>query len=266
MNFFITTSPASNEIDMEMAQHLAKKFNIPFIPRSNYTISFICRRNSLDGALIVNNEEVTFIQNKKSFSFHPNMASLRINNLTNGKRDRLIELSEATSGERVLDCTLGMASDAMVFSHAVGKEGEVVGLEKSGILKIIVETGLKKLKISNIRVIDSDYSSFLTKEKDNSFDIVYLDPMFDKSLEKSNGLELVRRLAEYTPLTEGDIKEAVRISRRYVIVKDGREGSTLKRLNIPIFSKGRKICYGRISKITSSLALHPDMVYTLYQS
>ncbi|MBC7806574.1 MAG: hypothetical protein H7145_10525, partial [Akkermansiaceae bacterium] len=47
-----------------------------------------------------------------SFFQHPNMGYLRFGHVSTGGQDALLEATEAASGDAILDCTLGYASEA----------------------------------------------------------------------------------------------------------------------------------------------------------
>lgn len=249
----VTTSINPTVMDIQYAIGFAQKYCLKYVERRNNTISYLLRDSRYDLACVIKTGEIKLVKEGQNFFFHPNMAMLRIDNLKKGKRDRLMDLAEIRDGDRVLDCTLGMGSDSLVFAYRVGTKGSVTGLEKSPVLAEFVSLGIKEydLKTINglknrIRVVNQDYNSFLKELPENSYDIIYFDPMFDKTLDRANGLDIVRDLAEYRSLELEDIQEAKRVGRRYIIVKDGAPAKTLKRLNIPIISTGRKICYGRI--------------------
>lgn len=53
--------------------------------------------------------------------------------LRNGEPDTLLALAGVRPGDRIVDCTAGLGSDAIVFAFAVGDEGTVVALESAAI-------------------------------------------------------------------------------------------------------------------------------------
>lgn len=251
--FLVTTPINPTNYDINVAREFANRYGYSYIERRNSTISYLLRGKEFNICCVIKVGEIKVVKGGVNYFFHPNMAMLRIDNLIKGKSDRLMDISETREGDQILDCTLGMGSDTLVFAQVVGDTGRVTGIESSPILAELVNIGFNEynhplfegLK-KRISIINSDYGSFLKKQSDKSFDIVYFDPMFDNTFRKANGLDIVRDLAEYRPLVLDDISEAKRVARRYVVIKDGAPAKTLKRLNIPIISKGRKTCYGRI--------------------
>lgn len=246
MVILVTTPISPTVIDLDRAKSIALKHNLHFVDRGNNSINFLLGRFGGDICCVVKQSEIKMVWEGQSFIFHPNIAKLRLENLKKGRTDRLIEVSGIVPGDKVLDCTLGMGSDFMVLSRVTGECGEVVGLEKSPLLAEIVSSGIKDYCYPNYNIIHIDYLSYLKGLEDNSFDIVYFDPMFDKTKDRSSGLDLIRKLAEYKPLNMDSVNEAIRVARRSVVIKDNVTGSILKRLNIPVVSSGRKTSYGRI--------------------
>lgn len=98
----------------------------------------------------------------------------------------------------VLDCTLGMASDSIVASYIVGESGKVTGLEGNEYMAYIMENGLKTWSSSvseideamqRIDVKQTEHYAFLKQCEDNSYDVVYLDPMFEETVIESDGIK-----------------------------------------------------------------------------
>ncbi len=56
-------------------------------------------------------------------------------------------------------------------------------------------------------------------QADNSFDIIYADPMFSEIIKESENLEAIKPLANGSRLTEEWLKEAKRVAREKIIIK-----------------------------------------------
>ena len=149
-----------------------------------------------------------------------------------------------------LDCTLGLANDAIFVSTILGEESHVVGLESSPIIYAITKYGLNNCKkgslvmqkaMANIEVIKQNYQSYLANCQANSYDFVYFDPMFDFALTKSSGIHGLRAYANYEPLTMSNIEQAKIVAKDKVIVKH-RKGS-LKHLAFD------ELCGGKYSAV-----------------
>ena len=112
-------------------------------------------------------------------------------------------------------------------------QGTVVGLESSRAIAMVVKWGMKlydspmtwlKEAANRIQVINSEHYQYLSDLDDNSFDIVYFDPMFRQPLLKSQAISPLRSLANPAPLDLRAIEQACRVARKRVVVKERAEG------------------------------------------
>lgn len=251
----ITTGISPSDEDRKNALLISEELTIPFCLRQKNTIKNLMNNNNVQGVVIVSSGAIRLHSKNKSFGFHPNMAMIRIQTLLDGKRDRFLDVTGIKPGDRVLDCTCGMASDALISAWGAGEKGSVTALEASPLLSRIVSAGIKNyshkkdllcdLK-NRITVINEDYRSFLKRQKSSSWDVICFDPMFKQTHKEAHGLDLVRNLASYSLPDHDVFKEAKRVARRCVVIKDGSFGPFLKKMNIPVVSMAKKVCYGRI--------------------
>ncbi|MFZ7944193.1 hypothetical protein [Neobacillus sp. 19] len=104
-------------------------------------------RAPLQTVIVVGKDRVELFEKGSTlpFFFHPNSAMFRIKRLLSGENDPFADAAQLTEGMTILDCTLGLASDAIVASFLVGKGGHVTGLEGHKYLAYIVQEGLKVL-------------------------------------------------------------------------------------------------------------------------
>lgn len=254
INKILVTTPINpSEEIIQKSKELASDLKAIYCERKKNTLNYLTNRYRVESALLFDGIKIRLVHNKKSFEFHPNMALLRIESLKNGKNDRYIDLAKIEPGDKVLDCTCGLASDAIVASYVTGKTGSVTALEASAILSNIVKYGLqnyshKKEAINSamrrIEIVNCNYNDYLKSLESNSYDIVYLDPMFKKTRYKAQGLDIVRNLGCYNLPTKANLNEARRVARKHVIIKDSAPGLFLKSMNITVISKARKIWYG----------------------
>jgi hypothetical protein len=150
--------------------------------------------------------------------WHPGMAHLRL------KRDHdpLRTALNCKAGDSVLDCTMGMGHDAMVLS-AVGIR--VTALEMCAPLLLYSNQGMWCYRpdlAQNISVRRTDYRTALAGYPDNSFDAVYLDPMFDQSAQELKGFtwSMMRHIGlANVRYTHADIEHAYRVARSSVVLK-----------------------------------------------
>lgn len=251
----VLTTPLSPSPEIiKNALELADKTGLSYCERGNNTISVLVQRYSADAAIVADLKSIRLVHNSKSYGFHPNMAMLRVDSLISGKSDRFIDVAGIKPGDKVLDCTCGLGSDAIVASYVVGEKGEVTAIEASPTLAAIVSSGLtnysheKKLildeAMKRIKVINKDSALVLAELETDSWDIVYFDPMFDNTWSGAHGLDIVRSLASYDLPSLNTFREARRVASRNVLIKDRAPGKFLEKMNIPVVSKSKKVWYG----------------------
>lgn len=253
--FLVTTPISPNNEAIENAKSLSLELNSIYCERGKNTLKSLTSRYNVQAGVICEKNKIRLVHNGKNFEFHPNMALLRIETLKESKKDRFIEIAKIKPGDRVLDCTCGLASDAIVAAYITGESGLVTALETSPVLYQIVKCGLKNYfhkkgdinsAMRRVNIINSDYNQYLKQQETNSYDIVYFDPMFENTRNRAQGLDIVRNLACYSLPDLNILNEAKRVARKHVIIKDTAPGLYLRKLNIPVISKARKIWYGRL--------------------
>ena len=160
------------------------------------------------------------------------------------------------NGDRLLDCTCGLGADAITGAHITGDEGFVLALESSPLLALLAGRGMESYThqshievtqaMRRVNIKNACYQDVLSKLPDKSFDVVYFDPMFKNSIQKANGIELVRLWANYETPTLEDIKHAKRIANRSVLLKDSNSNKLLNLFDFNIVKVGRHFSYGII--------------------
>ena len=243
----VTTGHRAKEGHIVKACEAAKELSCPFVPRGGESLRGIREKYGAAFILVVK-ERLVVDTADGEFYFHPGMAHLRIKNLRLGKGDHLAEAMALAPGMRVLDCTLGMGADAIVESYVAGERGEVVALEKNPIVSFVVSRGLKseagerpevREAMGRIRTECVDYMEYLRRQPDNSFDAVYFDPMFRHPFEKSSGINPLRALADHGPVTEDAIREALRVARFRVVMKESSQSGEFQRLGFTRWAGGK---------------------------
>ena len=243
-----------------LARKMAEKLGTPFAERGNISLAAIRERY---GALfvMVAKERLVVDTPDGELYFHPGMAHLRLKNLRRGESDHLLRALDIAEGARVLDCTLGMGADAIVESFAAGTAGEVVALEKNPVVAALIEHGLQTSEgehpttvaaMRRVRVVCADYLDFLRAQPDKSFDAVYFDPMFRHPFTESAGIHPLRLLADPRPVSPEAIREARRVARRRVVLKESSKSGEFARLGFSEFEGGRysNVRYG-VMRITT---------------
>ena len=248
----ITTGRKNQEKFVSLAENLSLKLNIPFIERQNLSVYKLAELNNVKYVFVIKNNSLRLVTKNDEIFFHPSLAHLRIKNLLNGEGDRLIEAMRLQRGMNVLDCTLGLGTDSIVESFIVGNEGSVTALEISPYLAAVVEYGLKNFTEDNLNVINAmrrvkviniNYLDFLKSAADKSFDVIYFDPMFRHSLERSSSLNSIREVADSRALNFETIQEAKRVAKVRIVLKENAKSAEFVRLGF------ERICGGKYSPI-----------------
>jgi hypothetical protein len=205
--------------------------------------------------LVFGDQEVVLTDGESRLSFHPGLAHLRILQMDKGAQpDHFLQAATLEPGESVLDCTLGLAQDALVAARAVGPEGRVVGLEKSLALYGMVSEGLSRFdpgpRACRIEARWADAAKVLKGLPSGAFDCVVFDPMFDQPRKASPSFEVLRRHADPSPLTPGMLEDARRVAKR-VVVKGRRYGGQLRALGLQqaYFSPTTTVGWARVEGI-----------------
>ncbi|MDE5412879.1 class I SAM-dependent methyltransferase [Alkalihalobacterium chitinilyticum] len=227
---YITTALKHNEKLVEEAKTISLDLDALYIDREDKPIEVMIEELG-DDIFVVGKKKLFYysIHSTEPFFFHPNSAMFRFKRLQKDGYDPFIEVSQLQEGMSLLDCTLGLGSDAIIAQSVVGSSGKVAGIEGSRSIAYIVKEGLKHWDSGNnlfnqamrsVQVIHGNHFEVLRRLEDASYDVVYFDPMFEADLETSQGLTPLKSLALYQPITVETIKEAKRVARQRVVFKD----------------------------------------------
>ena len=233
------------------AQTWAQELCLPFVERSA-SLNSLLANGHFDALLVAtqNGPRVT-LADGAAFFFHPSMSLLRVLRLERGGNDLLLNALALSPGECVLDCTLGLATDACVIAHALGEDGQVKGLEASPLIALVVKEGLSacgadaeqpdwlRKAASRISVENAAYEQVLRMLPDKSYDVVYFDPLFVHPVASSANMQPLRPLAKNGGVDAESLAEARRVAKRRVVIKDHCSGALLKALAAPQFSGGK---------------------------
>ena len=236
----ITTSKARGKHGLgltESAELLAEELNIPVIARDNKGIGKLIAQHDLDVLLIEEEECLTaHWADGQSLTYHPGMSVPRIKHIKDGEQEMLATVMDLAVGDAVLDCTMGMASDAVTVSFLVGESGGVTALESSEVIYAITSYGLKhwhtdsipmRQAMERVKPVFSKYEQYLydlAKQGQKRYDVIYFDPMFERPIMESSGIAPLRKEADYAPLTQETLELARSLCKKRVVVKH-REGT-----------------------------------------
>lgn len=240
----VTTAGRTDNVMIQQAQSIASELELQYVHRRKESIQLIQRKYN-DDCLIVGKERLELypLGEDKPFFFHPNSSMFRIKRLMTGETDPFIEATQLDEGKSLLDCTLGLASDSIVASFMVGQNGKVVGIEGNRYLAFLVSRGLKSWDsnietinraMRQIEVVNGMSIDYLRNAESNSFDCVYLDPMFEEHILESDGIKALRRFALYEEMTEELNSLVKRVARERVVLKDHFRSSRFEKFGFQV--------------------------------
>jgi hypothetical protein len=256
---FVTTAGRTDEHMTAQAKAIAVELETEFIPRKKRSVSKI-QEQLKDDCLVVGKERLELfpLGETEPFFFHPNSAMFRIKRLMNRERDPLIDAAQLHEGMSFLDCSLGLGSDSIVASFAVGEQGFVTGIEARQELSYLVKRGLRTWDAGNelinramrrIHVIEGYSLDILKGMGDNSIDCVYFDPMFDESILESDGIRSLTNFAVYEGLSDELMDHAARVARKRIILKDHFRSRRFEEYSFNVIvRKSAKFHFGVIEK------------------
>lgn len=204
------------------------------------------------------------------FNFHPSMALIRLIQIQRGEADRFLHATGLQPGDRFLDATLGLGTDALVAATQIGGQEHVLGIEYSPLLAALIREGLMNLakgplpNVENpdkvnawlalsqaarrIEVKWGDHLYFLKDCPDSSVDVIYFDPMFRQTKKQSASIRPLHHFSNTLPLQMETVKEACRVARKRVVLKERKGSPEFSRLGFRILEGGKysNVDYGII--------------------
>ncbi|QHT61748.1 class I SAM-dependent methyltransferase [Paenibacillus lycopersici] len=251
----VTTPQKPSEAQTAYAQRIALEVGGRFVPRKQDSLQTLGRKYGDARLLVADDRGLRYYEDSEEpLYFHPSMAYVRVKRMRKGERDPLIALTGCMPGDSVIDCTAGLGSDSIVFSYAVGTEGSVIALESERMLYTVVREGLRAYRtehedvneaLRRIEMRCTDHLTYLTQLPDKSADIVYFDPMFRHPLHDSSALAPLRGLANGSALQEASVRQALRVARKCVVLKEHGDSGEFERLGFERRHRN-KIAYGVI--------------------
>ncbi|WP_010093119.1 class I SAM-dependent methyltransferase [Ornithinibacillus scapharcae] len=226
----ITTSGKPTSEIIAKAKQLSIEYGIPYKPRHGISIKSF-KNQYLDDTVVVGSDKIIIspLSSNNNVFFHPNLAIVRAKRVLKGEHEPLLSTAKLKEGMSFLDCTLGLASDSIIASLAVGDTGKVIGIEGNEMLSFLVKEGLRSFQSGNstidqamrrISVFNQDHLFFLKNQPTNSIDVVYFDPMFQEAIDTSNGIDIIKEHTIMADISHDIITEAKRVAIERVILKD----------------------------------------------
>ncbi|EJX01982.1 protein-L-IsoD(D-D) O-methyltransferase, partial [gut metagenome] len=225
--FIVTEGRTGGELKAQ-AQQWAEQLGAVYMPRSHSkSLDTVMEELQLEAVLIATRQGPRIYSKAGVFAYHPGMAVLRLQQLKRGASDHLVNALGLQQGMRVLDGTLGLASDAAIASYIVGEQGSVIGVEASPLLHFVVSRGLQTYAaedtdltqaLRRIKTVQQSSEEYLRQcLADNvSFDVIYFDPMFRRPVQGSVSMDALRPLAYEQPLSKATVELAVKLAPRVV--------------------------------------------------
>jgi 16S rRNA (guanine1516-N2)-methyltransferase len=245
----------SNNSHSKIINVLSEKYGLNLIPVEKLSVD-------KDLPLIrITKNHLYLEHNKHTLFFHPSMALLRMVNIKRGIGDRFLKAIAVTEGDILLDATMGLASDALIASWAVGERGKVIALEYSPLVFMLVNEGLERLeklkppKVPNlekkqawlelakastrIKSMCANHQKIIEELPDSSVDVIYFDPMFRNTLTSSSSIKPLKEWSYPKPLSIETIKQACRVARKRVVLKERKNGKEFERLGFKLLEGSR---------------------------
>ena len=247
-DFIVTTIRKPDAAIEARAEEISKRLGGRLVQREDLSFETLRKIHGAENILLAKKNSLSVITAEGELFFHPNTAHLRIKNLRGGEGDRLIDALKISEGSKILDCTMGLGSDAIVESFIVGAAGKVIALEVNPLIAEVVSYGLKNFSedsphileaMRRVEVINADCGEYLKTCAADSFDAVYFDPMFRRPIQKSSGLNPIRPLADARPLTAEIIREACRVAKFRVVMKEHSGSKEFNRLGFKVAGGGK---------------------------
>jgi len=233
MRALVTTAPSGSQ---EEAEELARRFELVAEPRRGRLVPDLLAAARGAPVIVLAGQSADLFDGERTFRASTGMGFLRLVRAQKGEQDPLVKAAELKQGDLVLDATLGLAQDALVAAEAT--QAAVVGFEASPVLAAFAVAALRRLPpeaseaAARIEVRCADHRVALRELPSRSFDVVLLDPMFRDAQESNPLFDLLRRHGEHAPLEAETLREARRVARRGVLVKDAAPGTELTRLGL----------------------------------
>jgi 16S rRNA G966 N2-methylase RsmD len=254
---FITTVANPTVAIVDRAISASQLLGVPYIERLNKTVVQMQREKEDFETIVVYATTSRLVRlNQPDLFYHPSMGHVRIKRMLNGEIERMIAICDIKQGDKVIDCTAGLCSDSLVFSHAVGEQGTVIAIESNPILFTIMSDGLNNYEGElsevveagrRINLLHADHFQYLSQCSDKSVDVVYFDPMFDEPLHDSQSMQPLRGIANEQHLTTLTIEQAIRVAKKRVVMKNNRGSHTFANLGFEsVIHGGTNISYGVI--------------------
>ena len=253
--YLISTSSKTNAYLIEQAKKVSQLLQMPYVPRKHQSVEALLGAHHCAGALLITKEGPSFVTKEGvPHQFHLSMAHLRLLEIDRGNIDHLLRAVGYESVTSVLDCTAGLGSDSAVISYGCPQLTRHTAIEGHPILGYITNHGFRHFQhkeskvteaLRHIQLVICNYQDYLEQIVPNTYDVIYIDPMFENPVYESPQFLQWRGHLLESKITPEIVELALEKSKRLVIKE--RKGSRLFKEIPPIKMVGGKyssIAYG----------------------
>ena len=231
----VTTSVRPDPAIEAQARAYAAELQAPFIPRFGLSVADVFAEADAGRLLIAGADHLRLRDRATGteYFFHPNLFQVRAANVLRGAPDHFLEAAQLATGDSLLDCTLGFASEASLAALIIGDTGLVTGLESVPELALVTRIGVQSFvlhsdrmtaALGRVQVTTADSAAYLPKCADASVDVIYFDPFFEHRLSGSEvSVSPLFVFGNPAPLRAETVAEARRVARRRVVIKHPRD-------------------------------------------
>lgn len=225
----VTTTRRRKEKLRPRARAIAAALGMPFLERTG--LAPLSEFHGFSWFYVVGHQRDEVVASDgKAFFVQPGMYRSK---LAAGRQHPLIQACSPHGSVRtVLDCTLGLAHDALHLAGALSLR--VLGVEKSPVLQCLLEEGLRRLSLQSgpwseaaqrIELRKTDSFSLLQQSPADAYDVVYFDPMMPYRLRATPAFERLReaKLAAPDQPDAEILARAMEVARERVVVKQPKD-------------------------------------------
>lgn len=247
-------APAAGHMTVQRQAEMA---GIPFVARSGRSLRQLFVATGCECIVVWPQRGMPRLHKRsgeRSLVYHPGLSLVRVKHVLAGGHDKLLDFAEVRAGDTVLDGTAGLGADAAVLGFAAGPFGVVHACEASPHIAFALREGMRAYRsgvaafdeaIRRVKVHCGRFQEALSECPD-FYDVIYLDPMFERTVEASPNMETLRPFADAAPLGIADLETARRRARRWVVVKGRRHSGIWRELAAPEVDPGSgSTAYGR---------------------
>jgi tRNA A58 N-methylase Trm61 len=141
----VSTSLRPDPKLLKQAERMSARIGGRLVPREKRSVGELRELIDDQTVLLATKDGLRlYSDDSQPLFFHPGMAAIRVQRLQGGDTDPLVTTTAVEPGDTVLDCTAGLASDAIVLSCVAGETGRVTALESEPLIYCLLEDGLAR--------------------------------------------------------------------------------------------------------------------------